>query len=425
MAETVKLKETELKDHILKTVQPLIEDTCGRIVAEKIEESMKQSFEKHAQDTERGYPAWLKKAQAQEPPKLEIKREKGHAMARWARAMVVANNDIEKCLHILGKWGDHDIQKAGQDMVQKADAMMASNPELGGYLVPPDVSSDYVELLKPLSVIRRLGANVIPMPSGNYEIPKITSGSTAYYQGESENITPSQVKTGMLRLIFKKLTNLVPVSNDLLRFSSPGADGIVRDDMLRGSAARENQAFIRDNGIDGTPKGILNWAAPANSFAAAASVSVANTTLDLGKMVLALMNSDVPMTRPAWLMNPKVWNYLVTETNTNGFFVFRDEMVNRQTLWGWPFAVTTTIPGNLGSSANESELYLVDMADAIVGESLSPRVDSSSVAAYYDGSSVVAAFSKDQTVIRVIVEHDFLMRRGESVAVLTGVGWGN
>jgi len=263
------------------------------------------------------------------------------------------------------------------------------------------------------------------MPSGNYEIPKITSGSTAYYQGESENITPSQVKTGMLRLIFKKLTNLVPVSNDLLRFSSPGADGIVRDDMLRGSAARENQAFIRDNGIDGTPKGILNWAAPANSFAAAASVSVANTTLDLGKMVLALMNSDVPMTRPAWLMNPKVWNYLVTETNTNGFFVFRDEMVNRQTLWGWPFAVTTTIPGNLGSSANESELYLVDMADAIVGESLSPRVDSSSVAAYYDGSSVVAAFSKDQTVIRVIVEHDFLMRRGESVAVLTGVGWGN
>jgi hypothetical protein len=51
-------------------------------------------------------------------------------------------------------------------------------------------------------------------------------------------------------------------------------------------------------------------------------------------------------------------------------------------------------------------------------------VDASSEAAYYDGSNVVSAFSRDETVIRLITEHDLGARRGESISVLYGVKWG-
>lgn len=69
-------------------------------------------------------------------------------------------------------------------------------------------------------------------------------------------------------------------------------------------------------------------------------------------------------------------------------------------------------------------MYLADFADVIIGDALNAIVDVSSEAAYHDGTAVVAAFSKDQTVVRVILANDLAVRHAEAVAVLTGVTWG-
>jgi hypothetical protein len=63
------------------------------------------------------------------------------------------------------------------------------------------------------------------------------------------------------------------------------------------------------------------------------------------------------------------------------------------------------------------------MADAVIGDATSIIIDTSTEAAYHDGTQVVAAFSQDQTVVRAIVQHDFGMRHDASVAVLTQVTW--
>lgn len=412
MTEAVKLKEGELKDYLVKTMTPLLADSCGKLVAEQVDAAIKKAFEDRQAEFEKGIPDFLRKAQ--ETSRQPKTRGVGEGIGRYLRAFVSGKNTPEGTLHWLKRWGDDDLVKICEDAWTK-DAMMATNMDLGGVLIPSVLSMDYTELLRPASIVRRLGAVVLSMPSGNYEIPKVTQGSTAYYQEEGGNITPSKLKTGVGRLIFKKLTALVPVSNDLVRLASVGADQIVRDDLIRAQSQRENQAFLRDDGTLGGPKGLLYWCAGANKFAANGTVSLANTVTDLGKMVLKLMNNNIPMTRPAWMFSPQTWNYLMTVQNGQGFFSFRDEM-QRGTLWGWPFAMTTAIP--------TTEMYLVDMADTVIGESLQPRVDASTEAAYHDGTNVVAAFSKDQTVIRVIAEHDFLCRREESISVLTGVTWG-
>jgi len=95
-------------------------------------------------------------------------------------------------------------------------------------------------------------------------------------------------------------------------------------------------------------------------------------------------------------------------------------------LWGWPFAVSTGVPETLtdGGSTLESEVYFGDYADLILGESMTMSVDASGEAAYYDGSSVVASFSRDETVVRVITEHDLGLRRDVAFAVLYGIRWG-
>ncbi|MDX1812649.1 MAG: phage major capsid protein, partial [Gammaproteobacteria bacterium] len=93
------------------------------------------------------------------------------------------------------------------------------------------------------------------------------------------------------------------------------------------------------------------------------------------------------------------------------------------TLWGFPYGSTTQIPSNLGVGANESEVYLVDMADAVIGEAADIMLDISTEASYVENSTVKSAFSKDETVVRAISEHDFGMRHDASVSVITAVKW--
>ena len=90
--------------------------------------------------------------------------------------------------------------------------------------------------------------------------------------------------------------------------------------------------------------------------------------------------------------------------------------------------VTSTIAevmsGDDDTGGTSSEIYFGCFAHAVIGESLGMLVDASTEAAYYDGSQVQAAFSRDQTVIRVMTEHDFALRHDKAFVRLKSVGWG-
>ena len=191
-------------------------------------------------------------------------------------------------------------------------------------------------------------------------------------------------------------------------------------------ATKEDVSFIRGAGTDATPKGLLNWCIADQKIAANGTVNLANITDDLGQLVVKLKQADIPMISPGWIMAPRTEQKLATIQNANGVFAFRDEVI-RGTLWGWPIGTTTNVPITLDTTGagndNESEIYLVDFAQVLIGESANLLVDASQEAAYHDGSNVQAAFSLDQTVVRAIAEHDLGMRHDKGVAMLTGVTW--
>jgi HK97 family phage major capsid protein len=349
------------------------------------------------------------------PPAEDKKPEKGMITARIVRALAAAKGDPERAATWAKKnWNDSELV---------VKALAAGDATAGGYLVPPEYSTDLIELLKPQAVVRRLGAVTLPMDAGTMSIPKITGGATASYIGENTNIPKTEQTFGQITLTWKKLAALVPISNDLLRFSNPNADSIVRDDLVSAMALREDLAFIRDDGTSNKPKGLLNWAPTENKFSANPTVNLANVTADLGKAVYLLKKNNVRFIRPGWIMSPRTENYLMTVRDANGNFAFRTEMLAGR-LFGFPYGVTSQIPENLGVDGNESEVYLVDFADAVIGEATQLIIDASTEAAYHDGTNVVAAFSLDQTVIRVIAQHDFAMRHAESIAVIQAVKWG-
>ena len=412
----------ELADFVKATSVPLIKDQLGSDLAQVVRDNV----EKMASDPN---GPWANKWSDRlvEPKASAPKREKGAAFGRVVRAMAAAKMNkmgSEGTVDILRGWGDDDIADSMADARSKA--LAAGDATAGGFLVPTQFSNEVIELLRAQSVVRRLGAKIVQMPTGTMKFPKIATGASAAYIGENVNIGKSEETFGQLTLTFKKLAVLTPISNDLLRYSSPSADAIVRDDLVSSMATKEDSTFIRGAGTDATPKGLLNWCVADQKIAANGTVNLANITDDLGQLVVKLKNADIPLITPGWIMAPRTEQKLATIQNANGVFAFRDEVING-TLWGWPIGTTTNVPITLDATGagndNESEVYLVDFSQVLIGESQSLLVDSSQEAAYHDGSNVQAAFSLDQTVVRAIAEHDLGMRHDKAVAMLPGVTW--
>lgn len=325
-----------------------------------------------------------------------------------------------------------DIDRAARDIEERYPekdaeimlrALSTSDGADGGFLVVGDVYSDVVELLRPASIVRSLNPVTLPMPNGVLTLRKLAGGASASYTGENQDIGTTQPNFGELVLAEKKLTALVPISNDLIRKPSAGAEMTVRDDLVAAMAQRSDLAFIRGDGTQYTPKGMRYWATTANVFDANATVNLDNVTADLRDAVNLLEQGNVRMLRPGWMMSPRSKNYLMTLRDGNGNYVFRDEML-KGTLWEFPFKTTTQIPNTLGGGSNESEVYLVDFADMVIGESEGLILDASQEATYVEGGNTVSAYSRDQTVLRAIQLHDFGPRHDESIVVITAVTWG-
>jgi len=266
----------------------------------------------------------------------------------------------------------------------------------------------------------------VPMQTNTLNVPRLAGGATASYIGENVNITSSQQNLEQVQLSAKKLAVLVPVSNDLIRDSSPAADRIVRDDIVAKMATTEDVNFIRGTGTSYSPKGIASWMQSGNRSTVTAGASPALSAVigSLKTALVAVKNARKDqLVNPGWIFSVRTELFLRTLLNANGFFVFKDEM-DRGRLLGYPYYVTTAIPENLTvTSTDSSEIYFVEFSDALIGENLNMEIAVSQEAAYFDGTSVVAAFAQDQTVVRAIARHDFALRHNGSAALLEGVEW--
>jgi HK97 family phage major capsid protein len=329
-------------------------------------------------------------------------------------------------------------------------ALVTSVGASGGFIVPPDYMNEIIELLRPQSVVRASGPRVIPMPRGSMTIPAQTSAATASYGTETQKIASSQQTVGQIVATFKKLTALVPVSNDMMRYADPAADAFVRDDLVKIVALRQDVAFLLGDGSQASPMGFTAfanrfavtgggtagaWSITANSVAAVGgnfltsneTYTLATAAQELGGLANLLDTANVPETKRVWFGHPRTFNYLYNVQNSLGVYVYREEMEGGKLL-GYPFKKSTQIPVNLwdatGTNKDCSYLILAEMDEAMIFDSMSMELAVSREGNYVDsGGNTVSAFQYDQTLIRAIAEHDFQIRHDAAVAVLQFVRW--
>lgn len=133
------------------------------------------------------------------------------------------------------------------------------NELTGGALVPPPEQGELIELLRNQEALVNAGARVVPLPpQGRIKYPRQTAASLTYWVGESQAITASNIGTGEVTLQAKKLAVLIKAPNELIRFASPAAEALMRDDMTKSLALGLDLAGLEGAGGDNRPRGILN-----------------------------------------------------------------------------------------------------------------------------------------------------------------------
>lgn len=294
-------------------------------------------------------------------------------------------------------------------------AMSTATPSEGGALVPENLSSEIIPLLRDSANVRALGARSIPLPNGNLTIPRQTGGANFSWVGENEKITASKPALGALRLSAKKLAGLIPISNEMIRYANLSADRWVRDELIEGVAEKEDNTALYGTGTQYTPIGVKN----ASGVQKAALNKIPSSD-DLAAIVGLIVSQKGKKVKLGWQFNGVLWSLFYNLKDGVSNYIHRREM-DEGKLLSFPFKINNDIIFNSGSIHDDTEIFFGDWNQFIVGEDMALEIKASEEATYWDGSQLVSAYANDQTVMRAIQREDFGVRYGSFFVVKTDV----
>lgn len=312
-------------------------------------------------------------------------------------------------------------QLIGMGYSQKALSWI--NELNGGSLVAPPEMGELIELLRNKEALINAGARTVPLPpQGRIKFPRQTTASTTYWVGENQRITESELGTGEVTLQAKKLAVLIKSPNELIRFASPAAEALIRDDMTKSLALGLDLAGLEGLGGDNRPRGIIQM--PNINRIASSSPGADGDAFvgqDIYRMIAAVEESNAEF--EGFVMRPKsLYKYYqlrasaVAQGDSEGPFLFnliREAGDGCQaTLAGFPVTKSTQVSQSRmkGNASNLTYILGGMFSEVLIGMFGAIEFASTTL-----GDT---SFTNDQTWVRGIVSADINVRHEAAFVLL-------
>jgi HK97 family phage major capsid protein len=272
-------------------------------------------------------------------------------------------------------------QMGGADQQYYRKALGTISDIAGGTLVGFPMLGELIDIQRNVEVMAQAGATEIALPpNGRLQFPKLTGTTTAYWIGEATSITESTPATGYLDLQAKKLGIFTKINNELLRFTSPTTEGMLRMDMARVGALKMDLAELEGTG--GTQiKGLTTYASAASwtpgtdpliAYTVTSNLFQPNDPADMEALL-----PDSAGEPNAWVMRRNMWAKVrnrradaITAADGKGPFVFN---LTREARTGIPLelegvkVVRSSQVSNTRGSGAQTYVVLGNFADWIRG----------------------------------------------------------
>jgi HK97 family phage major capsid protein len=306
-----------------------------------------------------------------------------------------------------------------------ARALAGATIEDGGVFIPPDQRDDLmIDLLRPMVVVMGLGPQIVPMPKGAVEIPRVTGDVTAAYRGMGRAPSLSKPSFGKRALRSRALSSFVALGNELLARGGPRVAAMAEEIMAKRMAVTKDSALLNATGSEFSPKGLREFAGSEITMYNSTTPTFAQALSSLGSLVSALANADVNVLKGAIIVAPRTTNYLRYNCLTDLGVPFFLQMLEQGKLLGFPFGETNNVPTNLGGSANESYALMADMGRVYLGQEDTMALRVSTEASYTEDNEERSAFMLNETLMVVDDLHDLQIEHPEVVAAGTALKWG-
>jgi HK97 family phage major capsid protein len=330
---------------------------------------------------------------------------------------------------------EHEMIKATMEIRSKAND--AQSGAAGGYLIPDEVTNEFIDMVVQQMPLVDLGMNVIKGLVGELPVPKKTARTSAYMVGENGKPADSQVQYGEVVLRPKKAAAFSKQSNRLIYQSRGVSDKIIRDDLMYSMQKIMQQQALNGLGSGKQAKGLYQFSGAFTPSSVALAATGARFRIDdASKMITDIECADeinTPGGKYGFLMHPRVKNGMKRERVTmysgasqqQGFpilpmnLLMSDKVLSDQL--GYKIASTTLVPSNQTSSDGSTSttcspvlfgnfnLFWMGMWRDLV-------IKVSDVAG--DGSTG-SAFLDDQLYIVMFQEFDTQMMRETAITMAT------
>ncbi|HGG0601238.1 TPA: phage major capsid protein [Enterobacter roggenkampii] len=357
--------------------------------------------------------------------RVEQNLEKGIAFARFAKALAAANGSRSEALEIARKQYPDDA-KLHHVLKAAVGAGTTTDPQWAGALVEyQEYANDFVEFLRPQTIIGRFGQGGIPalrQVPFNIRIPAQTSGGSANWVGQGKAKPLTKFDFESITFSFAKVAAIAVLTDELIRFSNPAADALVRNALAEAVIARLDTDFINPSKAE-----VPNVSPASVTNGITAIQSTGNPDDDAAAAFGVFVAANLQPNGAVWLMSSTTALALSMRKNALGQKEYPEMTLLGGTFQGLPVIVSQYV-GNQLVLVNAPDIYLADDGGVAVDmsreASLEMESDPTGDSITPTGTELVSMFQTNSVAIRAERWINWKRRRTAAVAVISGVNYG-
>ncbi len=298
----------------------------------------------------------------------------GTAFTRMCIALAAGHGDSFKAMERAKTWNDSTPEV---ELMVKAAVAAGSTTDstwAGPLVVVQPLVNEFLELLRPRTLLGRIpGLRRVPF---NVSVPSQTTGGTYSWVGQNKPKPVTKADYATVTLTFAKAAGIIVLTEELVKLSTPSAEGMVREEMIAGMGQ-----FLDTQFVDPTVAAVsnVNPASITNgaSTAAASGVTGAAAKADLAASVAVFTAAGIPLEGSVWLMSDSNAFGLGLSMNALGQPLFPGVGQTGGSIFGIPIIVSNNVGNRVILVHAPSILYADDGGVSIdVSREASVQMDS-------------------------------------------------
>ena len=161
-----------------------------------------------------------------------------------------------------------------------------------------NLTEAFAEYLRPLTLIGRIpGLRNVPF---KVRVPRMTGASTVNWVGEAAPKPLSALAFDSITLDFAKIAGIIPLTEELVRFSSPSAETIVRDELAAAIIQFMDAQFV-------DPSKAATGISPASITNGVTAITPSGTNAaalrsDVARLMQTFLTANMSLASAVWIM---------------------------------------------------------------------------------------------------------------------------